>query len=873
MVELEYDSLTGTLQVQIDSLVRMSKKDAEYEEDLEELEEDLEEHFGTELKPNQLSLWITNMQLALKRRIEVFHPQEGIIRLFIYHGESMKDLPVSGNKQNKIKEVVKTLIDNNDASTLKPTIAFKENPQNLERLKELVGNNQGWLSDEEVELIKIMIKMGDKGKVKEQVEYSYESTTKMKELMSTFSHIPSNERKNYYNYWSSVSAKFSDITSQLFPILNRSAEWGSERSKGDNPNYYGEIDYDLQTEQARERRKKVVDETRETFGENAEEALKIQDALAWETETDLILPNYIMELHPMPVKAMGDSDKTLDLVNRYMNFIGEATKETLASFGDEQGQVVHAPKGEIQESTESEADRTSIAELNEATEDTEDKVEELVKEELDPLFVLTVQTESEDINTNYTQNILDAAKKDIMAYRKSGTGQLAKEIQIFFEEHVDKFLEEYKQKGYVPPTGGKYYVPILDDSKHINIFDGAISRMGHYQVAVEAVNANGSDATKTFDTYKEAVEFVNKNTIRFFNALKKVYKMKESKHGITGKPPRMASSVYGAGSTRQSFPPEPAEADTELFEALPNLNKAINDYYVNPLSNNLYLINQDKPSFYEHSSFRTYMEISENDIIQQVINDLSVHGDLDITEGQLESLDNLIKALRKGNKLYFTTELKKTYSDALESFIAMFSGLPRDKISELKKILMVAFGDMLYEVALSTHSGNVKKFGAEIWEGKSLIYWNNQEKVTGTDLPYVAELLVRPEWEQMMGRIEQKRTGIWAKYQKLLGSIKGLSKDKPFDKKASDLTNAMLYTKDLLLKMKGESQYIASMDLYDVDDISFVVDLIQKEDRIDLYATDIEKIVKHDGAFKTVAGDLGIDEHIIYKIKGMFRGY
>ena len=85
------------------------------------------------------------------------------------------------------------------------------------------------------------------------------------------------------------------------------------------------------------------------------------------------------------------------------------------------------------------------------------------------------------------------------------------------------------------------------------------------------------------------------------------------------------------------------------------------------------------------------------------------------------------------------------------------------------------------------------------------------------------------------------------------------------------ITYAMLDAKDLLLKMKGEQVYKGTMDLYDADDISYIIDLIQKENKIDLYATDIEKIVKHEGAFNTVATDMGLNEDIIYKVKGMFR--
>ena len=89
--------------------------------------------------------------------------------------------------------------------------------------------------------------------------------------------------------------------------------------------------------------------------------------------------------------------------------------------------------------------------------------------------------------------------------------------------------------------------------------------------------------------------------------------------------------------------------------------------------------------------------------------------------------------------------------------------------------------------------------------------------------------------------------------------------------KLAGFASAMLDAKDLLLKSKGEKIYKGYLNPYDADDVEYVVDLIMKENKIDLYAKDIELIVEYGGSFNTVAENMGLNEDIVYKVKGLFR--
>ena len=76
---------------------------------------------------------------------------------------------------------------------------------------------------------------------------------------------------------------------------------------------------------------------------------------------------------------------------------------------------------------------------------------------------------------------------------------------------------------------------------------------------------------------------------------------------------------------------------------------------------------------------------------------------------------------------------------------------------------------------------------------------------------------------------------------------------------------------DTLKSNRGEKIYKAYLDFNDVGDVEYVLELIEKEDRIDLYARDIEGIIKSYDSFNTLSSYYGISGDIIYKVKGLFR--
>ena len=152
----------------------------------------------------------------------------------------------------------------------------------------------------------------------------------------------------------------------------------------------------------------------------------------------------------------------------------------------------------------------------------------------------------------------------------------------------------------------------------------------------------------------------------------------------------------------------------------------------------------------------------------------------------------------------------------------------------------------------------------ERWENKTLAQWNDIRDNENARLPNILGLITHPKFEKLVKA--KDNTELNKQLRILRNTIK-----KHNTIKLSKITGAMLDANDMLLKMKGEKIYKGYMDPFDIDNVSYIIDLVEKENKIDLYAKDVELIVGHEGSFDTIAKQMGLNKDIIYKVKGMFR--
>ena len=280
-----------------------------------------------------------------------------------------------------------------------------------------------------------------------------------------------------------------------------------------------------------------------------------------------------------------------------------------------------------------------------------------------------------------------------------------------------------------------------------------------------------------------------------------------------------------------------------------------------------YVFNKDKPDFYEDKTFEDIRVFIRDDPVQMVLTSMldPERGDPNISPEDLEHMSKAITHLDRGSMNVLDTDTRNRWLKFINGYTNLFQGVGTDsqKYLKLRDDAKAVVGSILYDIGMNSMSED--DLAKEKFKNRLLTYWKEQQEESNLELANVIGLLVSRPFKKYIERKDNE--DLTQQYSILKATISRVN----WVKFTGPITYAMLDAKDLLLKMKGEQVYKGTMDLYDADDISYIIDLIQKENKIDLYATDIEKIVKHEGAFNTVATDMGLNEDIIYKVKGMFR--
>lgn len=86
-----------------------------------------------------------------------------------------------------------------------------------------------------------------------------------------------------------------------------------------------------------------------------------------------------------------------------------------------------------------------------------------------------------------------------------------------------------------------------------------------------------------------------------------------------------------------------------------------------------------------------------------------------------------------------------------------------------------------------------------------------------------------------------------------------------------ELSKAYIEALDLLKTKRGEAIYKAYRDTDNLDDMDYIIGKMKGSHNVDLYARDIERIVSSQDSFSSIAKAHGIDEKLVYEIKGLFR--
>ena len=374
-----------------------------------------------------------------------------------------------------------------------------------------------------------------------------------------------------------------------------------------------------------------------------------------------------------------------------------------------------------------------------------------------------------------------------------------------------------------------------------------------------------------------------------------VYNQKATELGETD-----SKQVYGnLGAIKQiSSQGVDRKIPTELTDSWNSLMVALHEYYIEPISGKMFVKAEEKPRWATSNEWLNLSKMvkdKEGNLVSP-IGSLLDKGMSDISIEDIENLITFMKIATRGTILVDDNTLLEKGKDASEALDNVFGRQfsERNKIS----ILNVVF-ESNPNSTLSGAKNDIKRYYSDLNDKADKSKMSLKEYVKGEysksknfPIDMLRHAINLPEFTAFYG-ISDYRAGAPKKQPDIFGEEGGapraekqrldamdpemhkalLELDKLFDSfhKMDEINQSLLYAHDTIRKMENKTIVKSYLSLTDVDQMGMVIDKIHKENRMYLTATEIDRIVKAVSSYESISRNYGINEEVVYKVKGMFR--
>lgn len=555
----------------------------------------------------------------------------------------------------------------------------------------------------------------------------------------------------------------------------------------------------------------------------------------------------------------------------YSKVFGIQTKVESQDEFDEEGNLL-APSGVFS---------TDVSEFSEDI--------EKIKNSMDPLTYLNLLRKKILFLPGEGETREELLSK-IKSYLPKELSDLNENAMNFLAEMVEEAIDEYTS---LVDKRDRYYLPMLDnhtaEMSSVPIVRGFT--VAYFEIGLEElVKHEGRDYGDLADThtikltlknetipatYSQLMDYLNERIIELFTAINSIM-IKGKKTKFISNTAAKESGFATSGKTRQSLGSGQTAAMGARYPSMPGSLATIegNQYddflqfvysrYIVDMDAR-YLFNRDYPSYFSNGmviSFKSAYDSSKKKkgsvISQQVANFPSTA----IGEEQLKYLDTFISTLRRGATSNISN-LITSGENAIEIYL-MFNLLPgqsRAEKSKLNKSITNSIGRIIHDYAAMRGEERLEKY---IFSGKQIAEYSNEE-IDSDTMNILAELQ-NPDFLQTLNSDEKNIVRHISNKLTSNFLVDILGGEDP------DVEKSLMKAIDLVRMGNGLMVYKAHFDMANVEDVSAVSDLIKKENRVDLYAQDMETILNSQNkTFKELSTQLGVSEEVIYKVRGLFR--
>lgn len=699
----------------------------------------------------------------------------------------------------------------------------------------------------------------------------------------------SKDRKVIYEYWSETDSTFNsfkDIVIEV-PLLQKLQSLTGNSLGESLKRREGSLEL---TTTVNEEMREFLESIDAEEGYSAE-VLKYKRAL--DKILKLRIPKYTVTFPTAPTLNQYSSDVSLvklasDLVYQITRVDTEEYKKIFSrGISSEEVDIQDETKYSQNENPNDTTTSSSIDYNEQVGEQLLVEVEE-VEKMADPLTLLAAQLNKSEL---YVDDRLAQAVEEKVKVELSELLNNPDILEMVRESYLDQIQEFISEIKSDLVKEGPYTFMILDDKKNSSILSKLKSGTEKYKFLLEYYIPVQQDnnirmvlKTQEKNSYEAYINSVNEMAIELFDTIvevKNIIPESRFNRNVARKPvntkPGSARTASLSGGNYIPESGEFAEAlqqkDDLTYDFFEQLVSIFNQYYFDIIDSR-YLFEMDKPNFIQTDSYKKIASLSTKtgtSVRAGIRRAMVKRSNINITKNDFEVLDKFFKELKRYSQLS-TGDAKNIFQEVTPIFRKLYlmdlpkSDSRRKQITGVNQNLVNYMGKLLYEILLSSQKIGEDDIDFPIqYEGRPI----NEYKDAETDISQL----------KIFDVLEDEEFIAYANDNNLATSLRKLKttlRRNPLkisrtltDKDA--MYKAYIEALDTVRSNRGEQIYKAYFDFNDVGDVEYVLDLIQTEDRIDLYARDIEGIIKSYDSFNTLSSYYGISDDVIYKVKGLFR--
>jgi len=529
-------------------------------------------------------------------------------------------------------------------------------------------------------------------------------------------------------------------------------------------------------------------------------------------------------------------------------------------------------------------------EHDKALKDVEETMEEITEQRLlDPILLYLFDTKMET---------LPISKEDWETMRTYVEEMAAVDIGESVSENTlnefGTFLDEV-EAGLIGEARDIYYLPMKFEAERQRIQTKIIYKINP---------SKGDESGETHEFNK-----IEHSTVRLFEELNKLLTGDKAQgifgeeghtktYGKTGIPERMRVRVGPRGGL-------PSIGEAEITQEYSQMLVTIEDYYVNPIATRYY---GTKPDFIRDKNYQRIVEMIDKNPLGVAIGNLAgeTGSEIIFNASILKNLADVLEYHRPREELRIDAQVYRNIETAYEFLVRLFGAKELNKIWAAGLIYVMSAGDVPPRYAKQFK----EKFGEDIEtlqekagatesikdaEGNPIIDERGNERIKLIEkhypIQYLEDIFEMYEFRDQLGlkqTFSRGRAGeglqVGSKA-KPITDIDSREVEEPHKKEMLEeakrivgllseinknydpLVIALLNAHDIIRKALGKRIIYGKYCLTNADDVDYVL----RKTNDDLSVMELEQIVNSVNSFENIGKAFGINEEMVYIIKGMCR--